>query len=161
MSVLAELLQRLAERPPDVRADFVGHLAFQVVDDVDPAALPPDVQRDLARFIERVGFEEDDDAHETRARIDRHFRAHPVDAELLQMFANLDEAIAADAQADAADQGRAASEVLGAQASIQPVGAAGRAPGTMGGGLAGLLAARTGRAPTVALPAAPKGPVSR
>jgi hypothetical protein len=162
MPALDLLLQRLAEKAPDVRADFVGHVAFNVADALDASALPPDMQRDLERFIDRAGFEEEDTDEQTRARIDAHFAEHAVDAELLQLFAQLEAALAESDAASAAEQGRAATAVLGTQASLKPVGAEGRAAGTLAGGLGGLLAAKTGKTlPDPAAAPAPKEPVTR
>jgi hypothetical protein len=160
MSPLEHLLRTLAAKPADVRADFVGHLAFNVVVDLDPSALPPEMTRDLDRFIDRVGFEEDDTTAKTQERLAKHFAANAVDAELLRLFSALETAIADGDAARAAEQGRAASAVLGGGSSLVPVGAGGRVAGTMAGGLGGLLAARTGKLPP-AKADAPKPPVTR
>ena len=145
MSALEKLLSTLAQKSPDLRADFVGHLAFNVIDELDVSALPADMRADLERFIDRAGFEEDDTEEQTRARIDAHFEAHPLDAELVRLFDALEGAIADAETTQAGEQGRAASQALGAAASLKPVGADARKPGQLAGGLLGLLAARTGK----------------
>lgn len=161
MSPLEQLLNALAQKPSDVRADFVGHLVMNVVDEVDVAALPKEMRADLERFIDRAGFAEGDTDAATRARIDAHFSVHALDADLVRLLDALEGAIAATDAAQAGDQARAASEALGGAASLRPVGAGGRQPGTLAGGLMGLVTARTLSKAVAALPAAPKTGFSR
>jgi hypothetical protein len=155
MSLLDQLLTALAGKPPDTRADFVGHLAFNLIDDLDTAALPADMRADLDRFIDHVGFEEEDSVEKTRDRIDAHFEAHALDADLLQMFEALEGAIAAGEAASSSELGWAASAVLGSAQSLKPVGADGRKPGAMAGGLLGLVTARAAKRPPSPTPSPP------
>ncbi len=148
MFAFDQLLAALAAKTPDARADFVGHLVFNLIDEMDVDLLPADMRSALERFIDRVGFDQDDTADQTRQRVTAHFLTHAVDADLLRRFDALEAAIE-DGDTDANNAlGRAASHVLGAPASLKPVGADGRAAGTIRGGLSGLLAARTQAATT-------------
>lgn len=143
MSDRDAFLSALAESPADERADFIGHLVFRVMDDPDVDALEPAMRADLDHFIELVGFEEEDDETATVDRMEKYFAARPLSERLVRLFDALSRGLAAESAGTSTAQ---ASEFLGQGKANVPVGGE-RKPGTMAGGLQGLVQARTGAIP--------------
>jgi hypothetical protein len=134
-------VEALLERAPaEDAAAFVGFLMLQAGED---AELNPALEPHVARFIELAGLaapDLDDDARQQA--VDAFFEAHPVSEALQAAFDAHLAAVSAGVSRGEAQTERAAAELLGASKDLMPVGQA-RVPGTMRGGAAGILAART------------------
>ncbi len=137
------LLQALATKPAEVRADFVGHLAFRLMGAKDLSRVPADMKAALDQFIVRAGLLANDTPAGTVAKLDAHFGKHPPDKSLMALFDGLVATVATQQQSAQAKRGSDAQRWLGSAASSVPVGAQGRQPASMGGGVLGMMAAKT------------------
>lgn len=130
----------LAGASADDAAAFVGFLVLQAG---DGAELNPTLAPHLARFIALAGLAAPGlDGEARQAAVDAFFQAHPVSVSLQTAFDTHVAAVVAGVARSEATVQRAAADLLGASPDLTPVGQT-RVPGTMPGGAAGLLAART------------------
>ncbi len=138
-----DVLTALQAHSADDAAAFVGWLMLQAGDvEVDKGFEPH-----LLRFVSLVGLTADLTAEQRQHKVDVFFAQRPLPPDLLEAFQAMAQAIQAETAASATDNARAASAILGTATSNVPVGHAGAVAGTMRGGLAGLVQARTKKTP--------------
>jgi len=142
MNRFMDLWNALEQVSADDAAAFVGYLTLLAEADAvrDERVLPH-----LERFVELVGFMDDDDVDTRQRRVDAWFEANPLLPELLDL---LDRAAEREAEIQDVQRDRAqASAAAGAAALLDtvsakiPVGHT-RDPNAMRGGVGGLLQAR-------------------
>jgi hypothetical protein len=133
-----DLQAALQSHTPDEAAAFVGWLVLQAGDaDIDPGLEPH-----LVRFVGLVGLTPDLGPEQRQAKVERWFAQHPLPLALLTAFHASAAAIEAGTADATTGSARAATTLLGTAPSSIPVGHGGPAPGTLRGGLAGLIQSR-------------------
>lgn len=136
-----DLLTALKDRDPTDAATCVGWLVL-LAGDVD---LDPGLEPHLVRFMSLAGLTAAQTPEQRQAAVEQWFAQHAVAPDLLALFQASVDAVQAGTAAATNDGGRAAAALLGSVASSTPVGHGERPAGTLRGGLAGLVQARSKR----------------
>ena len=134
------LLDALSPYSRDEQAGFVAHLAI-----VAGAAdlLDATLEELLQHFVEVTGLRDAISDEERHARIDAFYAQVPIPAGLLALL----DTTTAVLESEGAEQAHRAARRLTGELLLEPVGNT-RIPGTIGGGIAGLLATRGKPPPT-------------